>query len=98
MIHTRAIKAAVVRAYDISPRDIEERTRQMPLPEARQVAYWLARKIALRKQSHIAREFRRDHTTIIHGVRAVEKRRREDPEFAERLFDIVQDVREGVTE
>jgi chromosomal replication initiation ATPase DnaA len=56
------------------------RAREMAWP--RQVAMFLCRELTGRSLPDIGRRFGgRDHSTVLHALRAVEKRRREDPEL-----------------
>ena len=51
----------------------------------RQVAMYLARGLTGRSWERLGRSFKRDHTTVIHGVRAVEERLRCDDELRLRV-------------
>jgi chromosomal replication initiation ATPase DnaA len=79
--------AAIIRVasayYGIAVEDIVARGRGgAAVIEARQVAIYLARQLTTRSLAEIARCFGpRDHTTILHAVRQVERRRQHDPDL-----------------
>ncbi len=87
------IQKVVAREYGITVEDIlsARRTRAIVLP--RQVAMFLAKTMTPRSLPDIGRRFGdRDHTTVIHGVRKIEKMRDEDPAFkqeTERLRGLI---------
>jgi chromosomal replication initiator protein len=73
----------------ISPR------RKQPLVQARQAAMWLVWKTTDRSHPEIGRAMGgRDHTTILHGVRKVEERMAAQPEYA----DLVRGLRDEIEE
>jgi len=57
------------------------------IAEARHAAYWLASRATGRSMPVLGRAFRRDHTTIWHGIRAVDSGRWDQvPGFRDRLI------------
>ena len=87
------IQKVVAREYGISVEDIlsARRTRAIVLP--RQIAMFLSKTLTPRSLPDIGRRFgNRDHTTVIHGVRKIEKMRGDDPAFkpeVERLRSLI---------
>jgi chromosomal replication initiator protein len=82
----RRVLAAVAAAYGVSEADIVSDRRTRPIIEPRQVAMALARRCTRHSLPTIGHALgRRDHTTVLHGVRRIEARAAEDPEFAARL-------------
>lgn len=85
------ILAAVSERTGISVADIKGRSRLGPIVKARQEAMWALREtpkpftcantINRRSWPEIGRLFGRDHTTVIHGYRAHEKRALGDIDF-----------------
>lgn len=74
------IQATVALSYDITPKMIVSPYRWRKAAWPRQVAMYLARKLTEHSYPSIGRHFGdRDHTTVIHAVKAVEKRMAEDP-------------------
>lgn len=63
--------------YLLSPR------RVAPLVLVRHIGCWLAKNMTIKSLPEIGRRFgRRDHTSILHAVRRIEKMRAADPDFA----------------
>jgi chromosomal replication initiation ATPase DnaA len=74
--------------YGISRNDILSDRRTARLARARQVAYFLCKNLSRRSFPEIGRKFGgRDHTTIIHGVRKIEREVRHDTALA---YDVAQ--------
>jgi chromosomal replication initiation ATPase DnaA len=74
--------------YGISRNDILSDRRTARLARARQVAYFLCKNLSRRSFPEIGRKFGgRDHTTIIHGVRKIEREIRHDTALA---YDVAQ--------
>lgn len=86
------IQSEVARFYHIKTSDIasEHRSREFSYP--RQMAMYLSRELGTQSLTVIGRWFHRHHTTVMHGVREVEKRalksktiRRELDELRQRI-------------
>lgn len=76
------IQIAIAARYDVTLHALLSQRRSRHLAHARQAAMWLARQATQRSYAEIGRLFgNRDHTTVIHGIRAVEARMARDPEF-----------------
>lgn len=75
------IQIAVSRRFRVGILDmlIRDRSHRVLIP--RQMAYWLAWKTG-KSTVHIGRKFDRDHATIMHGVKAIERRMKADPDLA----------------
>ena len=63
---------------------LQSRSREQRIAFARQLAMFLCRKITGAPFESIGAHFRRDHCTVIHACRAIERRIRRDTAF--RLF------------
>ncbi len=77
------IQKAVCEHYKMKQADLvsERRTRAVARP--RQVAMWLAKALTTRSYPDIGRRFGgRDHTTVLHAVRQIEKLKAIDPAIA----------------
>lgn len=88
------IKTKVAAFYGCKAADLESerRTREIVFP--RQVAMFLSRQMTSRSLPDIAHRFKKkDHTTVIHAVRQIEKRRDSDPEFAQTLETLRMSIR-----
>ena len=71
-ISIRDIQHATCAVFKIGRRDMLSKSRMPHLVQPRHIAMFLSRKIARRPWLFIAREFKRDHSTIIHACRKVE--------------------------
>ncbi len=65
------IQEAACATMDVSRRDLLSTKRTSQVSHARQLAIYLTRELTSLSLAQIAREFNRDHTTILHAVRAV---------------------------
>lgn len=79
------IQTAVAEFYGLHPKTMRDPDRQLGSREPRishprQVAMFFARKLTPMSYPEIGRRFGgRDHSTVIHAMRAVERRAAEDP-------------------
>ncbi len=65
------ISEFVSKQYDISVPDMQSRSRKKALTFPRQVAMYLCRKHTQESLSEIGKEFRRDHSTVMHSIKVV---------------------------
>ena len=68
------IGQAAAREFGVKAADLFGRTKVKEVAHARQAAFYVAREITDASLPQIARTFRRDHTTVIYGIEAVEAR------------------------
>lgn len=70
---------AVAQHFNISTFDLKSKSRVASLVYARQVGFYLARELAKRSFPEIGKKFGdRDHTTVLHGYRKIERLIRSD--------------------
>ena len=85
---------AVAKYYRIKISDVLGKKRTRNIARPRQVAMSLAKELTTLSLPSIGDSFGgRDHTTVMHGIRAVSKLREEDPELAqdyEKLLILIQ--------
>lgn len=68
------IQFAVAQHFQMSRRDLSSARRLAPIAYARQVGFYLCRSLTLRSLPEIGRKFGgRDHTTVLHGYRKIER-------------------------
>jgi hypothetical protein len=80
------IQEAVSAAFQIPLAAMTSSRRARQVARPRQAAMYLSRVLTGTSLPEIGRRFGgRDHTTVIHAIRQVEKRIGEDPEFEQRL-------------
>ena len=76
------IQSCVVEYYGLRPIDMTTARRSREVARPRQVAMYLSKQLTPRSLPEIGRRFGgRDHTTVIHAVRQIEKLRAQDPEL-----------------
>lgn len=86
----RKIQHAVAHDFGITYLALMGTSRLRHKVLARHVAMWIARKHTGYSLLDLAQAFNRvDHTTILHGVGRIERRMREDADFAARVADLV---------
>src|SRR3954468_126697 len=80
-----AIQGAVCSVLGISQSAMLSPSRAVDVSRARQIAMYLSRELTSLSLVEIAREFGRDHTTVLHAVRAVSARAAEDADVADTI-------------
>ena len=83
---------AVCSTYDVTYADILTNNRTQPLATARQVAMFLSRKLTGKSLPTVADEFKRNHTTILHGTQAIQKRIDVEPELKKTIETITEQL------
>lgn len=82
----RDIQEAVAKVFEIRIEEMWSARRGHDVAHPRQAAMYLAKELTAISLPEIGRRFgNRDHTTVIHAVRAVEKRIAINDEFAVKL-------------
>lgn len=76
------IQAAVARFYSLSSEEFHSLRRTVPLVVPRQIAMYLAKTLTNRSFPDIGRRFGKDHTTILHAVRKIERLVETNPSIA----------------
>jgi len=76
----RLIQEAVCATLTVSRPDLLSSKRTAQVSRARQLAIYLARDLTTLSLAQIAREFNRDHSTILYAIRAVSERLNDDSE------------------
>ncbi|MDX6751840.1 chromosomal replication initiator protein DnaA [Geminicoccaceae bacterium 1502E] len=80
------IQKAVVDHFGVKLADMSSARRARAVARPRQVAMYLAKQLTPRSLPEIGRKFGgRDHTTVMHAVRQIEKLSAEDPQLADDL-------------
>ena len=80
------IQRKVSEHYDIRLSDMLGPKRTRSLARPRQIAMWLCKQLTSRSLPEIGRKFgKRDHTTIMHGVRKIDELRQSDSQIADDL-------------
>ena len=77
------IQRKVAEHYNIRIAEMMSKRRDRPVARPRQVAMFLSKELTTKSLPDIGRAFDRDHTTVIHAVKAIEQLREKDPAFKE---------------
>ena len=88
MITVRDIQLTVARNFRCDPDEFISDCRYRDVAHPRQIAMLLSREMTKHSLPRIGRFFNRDHTTIIHGIRAAEKRIAGDSALARKVDQI----------
>ena len=81
-----AIQTLVCKFFKISKNEMLSSRRSRYLVRPRQTAIYLTKILTSKSLPEIGREFsNRDHTTIIHSVKTIEKLKEKDPEMVENI-------------
>jgi chromosomal replication initiator protein len=93
-VSAAAIQAAVTDQLGVSLNALLSPSRSAPVARARQIAMYLTRELTDLSLPAIAKAFkRRDHTTVMHAVRKVERLALEDAALARTLDQLRDDLR-----
>ena len=89
------IQKAVCEHYALKQIDLISPKRTRAVARPRQVAMWLAKSLTTRSYPDIGRRFGgRDHTTVLHGVRTIEKLKGEDAAIASDVETLTRKLRD----
>ncbi len=83
-----AIQDAVCSVLGVSRASLLSSSRAAAVSRARQLAMYIARELTDRSLADIAREFGRDHTTILHATRVVSARAAADAAVSETIHHV----------
>jgi chromosomal replication initiator protein len=90
----RDIIAAVSRHFGLPQKQLKSQSRRKSIVAARAVAIYLARELAGASYEQIGRALGgRDHTTIIHNYRKIERERSHDPTIQEAIEELTRILR-----
>lgn len=79
------IKRAVAARFGFSVLEIESARRTATVARARQAGFWLSRALTRRSLPQIAKAYFRDHSTVMHGLRACEAAMQHDMEYRAKI-------------
>jgi hypothetical protein len=85
------IQQAVSEHYHLPIEEMTSARRAREVARPRQVAMYLSKQLTPRSLPEIGRRFGwRDHTTVMHAIKQVEKLAAADPEFRENVIAILE--------
>jgi chromosomal replication initiator protein len=90
-----AIQDAVCLVHDLNKAELLSARRSPRIARARQIAMYLARELTELSLTQIARGFDRDHTTVLHAIRAVSNRLEPGSETAVAIHTIRRELGKG---
>ena len=83
------IQNTVSNYFNVSLNDMLSQRRSRPLARPRQIAMYLAKKMTSRSLPEIGRRFaNRDHTTVIHAVKTINRLSQQDDEMKKNISQI----------
>lgn len=89
------VKRHVTEQYGVTLSDLESKSRKREVVRPRQIAMHIARKLTDQSYPQIARRFSRDHSTILHGDKLIEKMIAENPVFAAEVDTLMRSIRDS---
>lgn len=88
----KEIQEVVAKKYSVTLDQILSPERTQSIVTPRQLAMYIARKFTTKSLLEIAEVFEKTHATVVHGVKAIEKRLDVEPELKESLEEIVREM------
>jgi chromosomal replication initiator protein len=89
-----SIQKTVARYYKLKVSDLKSPKRVKTLAEPRQIAMYLCKKISKASYPEIGSKFGgKDHSTVIHAVKKIEKRIEQDVEFRNAIFSLENQIK-----
>jgi hypothetical protein len=79
------IQRAVAKQFNISVDVLTGSQRSAEIVLPRQIGYYLVRRLTTKSTREISRRFNRDHSSISHGVKKIERLMRDDAQVAEHI-------------
>ena len=93
-----SIQRMVAEHFDLTPQLLIGKTRKQEIAGPRQIAMYLSKKLTSSSLKVIGLHFgNRDHSTVIHAVRAVEKKRNQDPGFSHVVESLSESIQQRHT-
>lgn len=88
------IQKKVCEYYQIRPQDMRSQKRARQFSHPRQIAMYLCKQLTKHSFPEIGKQFGgRDHTTVMHAVRKIDKAQLKEPELAETLSTLTNMLR-----
>ncbi len=83
---------AVCEHFNVSEKDLRGRARTRDIAHPRQVAMYLLREETEISLEEVGRTLGRDHTTVMHGIRKIEKQLEEDVQLRAAIMAIREEL------
>lgn len=88
----RHVQDFVCSHYGISRIDLLSHRRPVWLTEKRMIAMYLCRHATRSSMVKIGMVFRRDHSTVMHGIERIKERCAFDPEFSKLMGQMIEEL------
>ncbi len=89
------IQRIVARHFDLTPELLIGKTRKHDVVAPRQIAMYLAKRLTKSPLKVIGLHFgNRDHSTVVHAVQSVDKKRGKDPAFASLVESLSEEIQQ----
>jgi chromosomal replication initiator protein len=96
IITAEEIQRVVAERYHLKQAEMKSKKRTKTIVQPRQLSMYLCRELTPLSFPEIGRHFGgKDHTTVIHSCRQIEKRMEENGEFKQLVESILRQLREG---
>jgi len=92
-INVNSIKKIVGKYFKINIEDFESKRKTQSVAWPRQVAMFLCTELTDMSLPEIGREFKRDHSTVVHARDLVKEKVKTDPFFASQLNGIITEIK-----
>ena len=79
------VRRVVTAFFDVTDEELDRRRRSRRIARIRQIAFYLSRTHTTLSFTEIGKAFHRDHTTIVHGTRAISTSRKVDAALEQAL-------------
>ena len=86
------IQSAVAKKYSVEISQILSMERTQSLVTPRQLAMYIARKFTTKGLPEIAEQFKKTHSTVIHGVKSIEKRLDVEEDLKASLEEVLSEL------
>ncbi|NKB71517.1 MAG: chromosomal replication initiator protein DnaA [Candidatus Latescibacteria bacterium] len=94
-LRVETIQQQVAEHFNLTKNQLNSRTRKQEVAGARQIAMFLSKRLAQQPLKAIGHIFGgRDHTTVIHAVKTVEKKMEQDPSFARMVETLSESIQQ----
>ena len=91
------VQKGIEKYYDVGHADLIGSSRSKNLMEPRHVAIWLCKGLCDQTLADIGKKFGgRSHATVLHSIRWVDDRRKEDRTFREKLMVVRENITQNV--
>jgi len=93
-LSTDFIQKTVCEYYGLKPQEIKAKKRTRDIAFPRQVAMYLCKTLTDSSLSDIGKSFGgKDHSTVIHACKLIEKRRKDDEEFSKKVDYLIKKIK-----